>query len=316
MWSQPAPDDPNRLPTAEAHTSYRSRVAPKPKNLVRKLSRRGPHRVLRGDLAFAGMPGVVCTPETGLSLPAVVFAHGWLKKPEHYLQTLAHLASWGIVAAAPATQSGPVPSPRDFAADLSSTLDICTNVRLGRDGKISVHPGKLALAGHGFGAAAAVLTAADRASADHKVAALAALFPAIIEPPAEAVAGAVDAPALILSAPGTQTLAATPAVTLALALGPEARTRVLPDATDDGLAESRRWASFLGISGSERKTQVATRALLTGYLLHKLTGDKAYAVFADAETELAGSLPIAQESVADPLVQKPKSLARTVLSLR
>ncbi len=59
----------------------------------------------------------------------------------------------------------------------------------------------------------------------------------------------------------------------------------------------------------------ATGPLVTG-LLHTLTGDKAYAVFADTETELAGSLPVAQESVADHLEQKPKSLARTVLSLR
>jgi hypothetical protein len=29
------------------------------KKLFAALTRRGPHRVLRGDLAFAGMPGVV-----------------------------------------------------------------------------------------------------------------------------------------------------------------------------------------------------------------------------------------------------------------
>ncbi|MGO9925558.1 MAG: hypothetical protein ACLPLP_05270, partial [Mycobacterium sp.] len=31
------------------------------RKLVAALSRRGPHRVLRGDLAFAGLPGVVYT---------------------------------------------------------------------------------------------------------------------------------------------------------------------------------------------------------------------------------------------------------------
>ena len=33
------------------------------RKLFAALSRRGPHRVLRGDLAFAGLPGVVYTPE-------------------------------------------------------------------------------------------------------------------------------------------------------------------------------------------------------------------------------------------------------------
>ncbi|WP_024796234.1 poly(ethylene terephthalate) hydrolase family protein [Tomitella biformata] len=291
-------------------------MAPKPKNLVRNLSRRGPHRVLRGDLAFAGLPGVVCTPESGLGLPAVAFGHGWLNGPQHYLETLAHLASWGIVAAAPATQRGLLPSARELAADLTATLDICASVRLGRDGNISVHPSRLALAGHGFGAGAAVLAASERTAAGGTLAAVAALFPAPVDPPAEGIAPGITAPALIVAAPGTDTLAAADAVALAQSWGGEARTRVLPAATEEGLVEGRRWAGFLGLPASERKTQLAVRALLTGYLLHQLTGDKAYAVFADAETELAGSLPVAQESLAEPLEQKPTGLVRTVLSLR
>src|SRR3954465_8587617 len=47
------------------------------KKLFAALNRRGPHRVLRGDLAFAGMPGVVYTPESGFNLPGVAFAHEW-----------------------------------------------------------------------------------------------------------------------------------------------------------------------------------------------------------------------------------------------
>lgn len=272
--------------------------------------------MLRGDLAFAGLPGVVCTPEAGLSLPAVVFAHGWLNGPSQYLETLAHLASWGIVAAAPATERGPVPSPRAFAADLVSTLEICTDVRLGREGNISVHPDRLALAGHGFGAGAAVLAAAERNTAGAPVAAVAALFPAPITPPAEAVAADTGASALLLSAPGADTLSSAATVSLAQAWGPQARVRVLPNATDDGLVEGRKWASFIGLDGSERKTQTAVRALLTGYLLHTLTGDKRYAVFADAETELAHSQPVGFDALAEPLPQESKGLARTLLSLR
>lgn len=310
------PDEPKRPPTAPAPTGYRSRVAPKPKNLVRNLSRRGPHRVLRGDLAFAGLPGVVCTPESGLGLPAVAFAHGWLAGPQQYLETLAHLASWGIVAAAPATQTGPVPSARALASDLNSALDICTDVRLGRGGDISVHPKKTALVGHGFGAGVATLAAAARLSGGGQLSAVAAVFPATVDPPAESVAAGITVPALILSSPGSDTLADAPAVALGQAWGPDARTRVLPEASDDGLVEGRRWAGFIGLSGSERKTQLAVRALLTGYLLHQLTGDKAYAVFADLETPLAGSIPVAAEALAEPVEQKQTGLLRTVLSLR
>ncbi len=125
------------------------------KSLLSTLTSRGPHRVLRGNLAIAGQPGVVFTPESGLNLPAVAFGHGWLTGVAHYRTLLEHLASWGIVAAAPDTERGPIPSHLGLATDLLTTLDICTGVRLG-DGSISVHPERLALVGHGMGAGAAV----------------------------------------------------------------------------------------------------------------------------------------------------------------
>src|ERR1700679_2759568 len=56
---------------------YRQRVA-KTSKLVGALARRGPHRVLRGDLAFAGLPGVGYTPDSGFNLPGVAFGHDWL----------------------------------------------------------------------------------------------------------------------------------------------------------------------------------------------------------------------------------------------
>src|ERR1700758_2212139 len=132
--------------------------------LVRALTRRGPHRVLRGDLAFAGMPGVVYTPDSGFNLPAVVFGHDWLTGVDRYRRTLEHLASWGIVAAGPDTERGVAPSALNLAYDLGTALDIVAGVRLG-PGQISVHPTKLGLAGHGFGGSAAVLAAADRLAA-------------------------------------------------------------------------------------------------------------------------------------------------------
>ena len=61
-------------PMVRRPVSYGHRVA-KTKKLFATLTRRGPHRVLRGDLAFAGLSGVVYTPESGLSLPGVAFGH-------------------------------------------------------------------------------------------------------------------------------------------------------------------------------------------------------------------------------------------------
>jgi len=54
------------------------------KKLFSALTRRGPHRVLRGDLAFAGLPGVVYTPESGMNLAGVAFGHDWLASGDRY----------------------------------------------------------------------------------------------------------------------------------------------------------------------------------------------------------------------------------------
>ena len=102
------------------------------------------------------------TPESGFNLPGVAFGHDWLTDVGHYHRTLEHLASWGIVAAAPDTERGVAPSVLNLAYDLGTTLDIVAGVRLG-PGQISVHPTKLAVAGHGFGGAAAVFAAAGLA---------------------------------------------------------------------------------------------------------------------------------------------------------
>ena len=64
-------------PRRHLPVSYGHRVA-RTKKLFAALTRRGPHRVLRGDLAFAGLAGLVYTPESGLNLPGVAFGHDWL----------------------------------------------------------------------------------------------------------------------------------------------------------------------------------------------------------------------------------------------
>lgn len=259
---------------------YRRRVA-RTRKLVATLTRPGPHRVLRGDLAFAGLPGVVYTPESGLNLPGIAFGHDWLTGADRYSGLLEHLATWGIVAAAPDTERRLAPSVLNLAFDLGTALDIVAGVRLG-PGKISVHPTKLGLAGHGFGGSAAVFATAGMKI---KPAAVAAIFPTVTDPPAEAPAATLDIPGVVFSAPGDPATLRSNALQLSQAWHP-ATLRVIAKAKAGGLAEGPRLTKAVGLPGPHRKTQKAVRALLTGYLLYMLDGDKTYREFADPDVHL------------------------------
>jgi hypothetical protein len=274
------------------------------KKLFTALTRRGPHRVLRGDLAFAGLPGVVYTPESGMNLAGVAFGHDWLAVAERYEGTLEHLASWGIVAAAPNTETGVAPSVLNLAFDLGTTLDIIAGVRLG-PGKISVHPTKLGVVGHGFGGSAAVFAAAGMPA---KPKAVAALFPTVTKPPAEQPAASLPVPGLVLSGPGDPMTLRSNAVELTR-VWKGATLRTVNKAKAGGLIEGRRLARVVGLPGADRSTQKVVRALLTGYLLHTLAGDKAYADFADPEIDLP------KAAVVDPFADDPVDIEDKVIAL-
>ena len=255
------------------------------RKLFAALTRRGPNQVLRGDLAFAGLPGIVYTPASGFNLPGVAFGHDWLTPVDRYTKTLQHLASWGIVAAAPNTERGPAPSVLNLAFDLGTTLDIITGVRLG-PGQISVHPTKLGIAGHGFGGSAAVFAAAGLSGAGKTAPkAVAALFPSVTKPPAQQPAATLKVPGLVLSSPDDPQSLRTDAHDLAEAW-PGAVLHIVRKGQSAGLAEKRHLTRVLGVPGSDRRTQKAVRAMLTGYLLFHLTGDKTYKEFADSEVVL------------------------------
>jgi dienelactone hydrolase len=284
-----------------ADVRYRQRVA-KTSKLVGSLARRGPHRVLRGDLAFAGLPGVVYTPESGFNLPGVAFGHDWLTGVARYSGLLEHLASWGIVAAAPDTERGVAPSVLNLAFDLGTALDIAAGVRLG-PGKISVHPAKLGVIGHGFGGSAAVFAAAGMKA---KPQAVAALYPAHTNPPAEQPASTLTVPGVVFSAPGSAKALRSNAIELWQAWD-TATLRVVAKAQPTGLPEGRRLATAFGLGTPDRKTQKTTRALLTGFLLYALTGDKTYSDFADPDVQLPKTLPIGDETA--PLTPEEKFVA-------
>jgi dienelactone hydrolase len=244
----------------------------KAKHLLQELTHRGPHEILRGDLALIGLPGLVLTPRSGLGLPAVAFGHGWLQPPDRYLGLMRHLASWGIVVAAPGTQRGPLASHRLFAADLRTALDVCVGVRLGA-GDISVDAERLGLAGHSTGGGAAVLAAAD----DKRVRAVATLAASQTKPFATDAASRCAMPALHLA--GGQDVVA-PAVghsrLIATNWGGEAQYRTLPKVDHLGFAEGKHWSGLLIPGSSDHGALKLSRALLTAFFLVHLAGENRF----------------------------------------
>jgi dienelactone hydrolase len=260
-------------------------MASKSKELLEELSHTGPHDVVRGNLALAGLPGVVFTPRSGLGLPAIAFGHGWLQPPGRYRGLLAHLASWGVVAAAPATQRGPLPSHRLFAADLRATLDILTGVRLG-PGSISVDPAKLGLAGHSIGGGAAVLAAA--AEGTPKIKAVATFAAAQTMPTATEAARKLTVPGLHLAAEGD--LVAPPvgnAEAIAKAWGGPVQLRILDKSTHLALTEGSHWSQRLLQGKPSHRTHRLVRALFTAFFLTHLTRTDKYQPLLEADVKRA-----------------------------
>ncbi|WIX79959.1 alpha/beta hydrolase [Amycolatopsis carbonis] len=266
-------------------------MASKPKQLLAELSRPGPHEVLRGNLALVGLPGVVFTPRQGLGLPAIAFGHGWLQPASRYRHLLHHLASWGVVAAAPATQGGPLPSYRLLASDLLTTLDVVTTVRLGPDG-ISVDPAKLGVAGHSTGGGSAVLAAAQAAAADDsvrpRIRAVATITAAQTLPSASAAAQLITAPGLHLAAEEDLVAPAVAhAEAIATAWAGPVQLRTLGKSSHLGVTEGRHWSQLLLHGKPHRRTQQLTRALFTAFFLTHLTGTERYLPLLDADVKRA-----------------------------
>jgi hypothetical protein len=145
-----------------------------------------------------------------------------------------------------------------------------------------VHPNKLGVAGHGFGGSAAVFAAAGMPA---KPKAVVAIFPSVTKPSPTQPAPTLQVPGLVLAAPGGQLTVHSNAIELSRAWK-TSTLRTVAKAEAGGLIEGRRLGRIVGLPGADRTTQKAVRGLLTGYLLHMLTGDKTYRAFADPEAVL------------------------------
>lgn len=267
-------------------------VAPPPDKLMAELTRRGPHKVDRGDLGIVGMSGQIFAPRAGVGLPAVAFAHDWLAASPRYRDLVFHLASWGIVVAVPDGQTGVFASDIDLATDLRAAVTVLQSVRLG-DGTISVDPQRVGVAGHGFGAAAAVRAASDAVLLGRppiRPRSLAAVFPSPTTKDLLPAAATVSAPALVLAAGGHLDSMTGNALALAEQFTGDVVFRTIAAADNRGLLEQRGLKAFLGVNGADKGTHAPVRAQLTGYLLHTLTGDERYAAFSDPEATMGDAL--------------------------
>lgn len=258
------------------------------------LSKRGPHRVLVGDLGYAGLKGKIYTPAEGSKLPAVAFGHDWLKPVAKYHGTLRHLASWGIVVAAPDTENGFSPDHRGMAADLESALQIVAGVRLG-NGNITVAPGRLGLIGHGMGGGAAVLAAAH----NEKVRAVGAIYPAVTAPPAEAAAHAVKAPGLVIGSGQNGLIDAGNPAKLAYRWGGPVAYREIENGNQQGFSEDNLFKIFVGLGRPQTAAQDTARGLITGFLLHQLTDENKYSGFSEPLAEAKKVSSYAGEDLAE-----------------
>nr|WP_232241780.1 dienelactone hydrolase family protein [Corynebacterium ulcerans] len=255
-------------------------VADKFSKHLATLSKRGRHRVLVGDLDYAGLPGKIYTPAEGNGLPAVVFAHDWLKDISVYHATLRHLASWGFVVAAPNTEKGFSPNHRGFAADIETSLQILTGVKLG-SGNITVAPGRLGIVGHGMGAGAAVLAATNRP----QLAAVAALYPSQTTPSAEVASRGVEAPGLVVGTEDNALFDYGNAAKLAANWKGDVAYREIDGASHNTITEDTLFKLVTGQGRSKAASREKIRGLVTGFLLHRLSHENKYSAFSEPEAE-------------------------------
>ncbi|AHI19193.1 hypothetical protein CCASEI_03065 [Corynebacterium casei LMG S-19264] len=247
------------------------------------MSKRGSHRVLVGDLDYAGLPGKVYTPAEGKGLPAVAFGHDWRKSVKDYHATLRHLASWGFVVVAPDTETGLIPNHRNLAADLESSLQVAAGVKLGNS-NISVSPHKLGLIGHGMGGGTAILSAVD----NDKVKAVGAYYPAQTSPSADAAARRLDIPGLIIGSGRSDIFNAGNTAKLAYNFGGDVVYREVEKGTQQGFSEDLLYKLVIGSGAFQASQAEIARGLMVGFLLHQLEGDKTYSDFSEPDAAAKG----------------------------
>lgn len=229
------------------------------------VAHRGPHRVAAGNLADAGLPGLIFAPVAGRGLPIIVLSHGWLQPAARYADTMRYLASWGLVVLAPDTHRGPVPSHAAMASDLATARQLVAAGKLS-NGQVRVDADRFGVLGHSIGGGAAVLAAA----ADPAIGAVVTVTAAATRPSAVEAATRVHVPGLHLVGADDDMADGDGAAIAAAWAGPVS-LRTVKKAGHLGLAEGGHWSTTISGSGNEKRIQQVVRTLATAFLLRHLT---------------------------------------------
>jgi len=229
------------------------------------FSYKGPHRVAIGDLAPAGMPGVIFAPTSGRRLPIVAVGHGWLQSAERYSDTMRYLASWGIIVVAPNTHRSFFSSHQGLALDLSRALRIVAYGDLGA-GRVRGDLRKLGVLGHSTGGGAAMLAAAK----DDQIRAVVTVTAAETRPSAIEAAGKVYVPSLHLIG-SKDDMAESDGAKIARSCSGPAQLRMVKGAGHLGLAEGKSFVNGIIGADSDKKVQHATRILASAFFIRHLT---------------------------------------------
>ena len=251
------------------------------------LTHLGPHEIAAGELTEIGLRGIVFAPQTGPRVPVVVLGHGYLQPVDRYAPLLQFLASWGFVAAAPATEGGLLPSHAGLALDIARTADRLAETKL-NNGRVTVDPGRIAVIGHGIGGGAAVLAAAAGAV---PVRATATMFASATSPSAVAAAAGVATPGLhLVGSADTVATRDTGGEAIARAWGGPVQLRRIRGATHLSVVAGRHFTStLLGDRGS-RAVRRAVATTVTAFLLLHLGG---HSQLAEALAgRVAGTVPV------------------------
>ncbi len=226
---------------------------------------RGPHRVAVGDLAPAGMPGLVFTPTSGRRLPVVAVGHGWLQSAERYADTMRYLASWGIIVVAPNTHRSLFSSQQGLALDLSRALRLVAQGNLG-EGRVRGDLRRMGVLGHSIGGGAAILAA----SKDDQIRAVVTVTAAETRPSAIEAAGKVEVPSLHLIG-SKDDMAESDGARIARSCTGPAQLRMVKGSGHLGLAEGKSFVNGIIGADSDKKVQQVTRMLASAFFIRYLT---------------------------------------------
>jgi len=226
---------------------------------------RGPNRVAIGDLAPAGMPGLIFTPTSGRRLPIIAIGHGWLQSADRYADTMRWLASWGMIVVAPNTHRSLFSSHQGLALDLSRALRIAAYGDLGA-GRVRGDLRRLGVLGHSTGGGAAMLAAAK----DEAIKAVVTVTAAETRPSAIQAAGRVYVPSLHLIG-SKDDMAESDGAKIARSCSGPAQLRMVKGTGHLGLAEGKHFANNLIGAESDKRVQQVTRMLASAFFIRHLT---------------------------------------------